>query len=116
MIRALSITCLAVGFVLSAIQCLCGMSVQVDVCHVQTATTDCCCAEKDSRVTDVSPVLPPVMAATSPRVSGPDSQAATQLARSQEVLSSRLGREHGSQSVPAHIFPALYLMKTSFLI
>ena len=116
MIRALSISCLAIGFVLSAIQCLCGMSVQAEVCHVQAAAADCCCTGTDGRVTDAPPDLPPALAAASPRFSGPDSHTAPQGARSLVVLSLRFRQGDASHSDSTHTLPPLYLMKSAFLI
>ncbi len=116
MIRAISISCLTLGFVLSAIQCLCGMSTPAEVCHVQPAEADCCCAATDDRVTDAPPELPPALAVSGTRFSGTDSSVAPQMVRVVEVLSSRRTLGVAFPSVFSHPAPPLYLMKSALLI
>ncbi len=116
MIRTLSISCLAIGFVLAAVQCLCVMPVQAEACHVQPAGSNCCCAGNDASVTDQPVQLPPALAAVSPRIQGADVHAALQSTGTHEILSS--GRCDGcaSSAVSAPVLPPLYVMNASFLI
>ncbi len=116
MIRALSISCLAIGFVLSAIHCLCGMSVQAEVCHVQPAVADCCCAENDGSVTDVPSELPPALPPAGPRFSGPAFPPLLPPVSSLKVPSPRLSLIGALHSASADSLPPLYLMKSAFLI
>ena len=116
MIRALSTTCLAVGFALAAIQCLCGMSVQAEACHVQPVEADCCCAGNGGSVKDAPQELPSAIQSSTPRFPGPDSHPGPQSVRSAGALGSGLTRTVGFHSAPPHSLSSLYLMNASFLI
>ena len=116
MIRTLSISCLAVGFILAAVQCLCVMPVEAATCHVQPAESNCCCAGNDGSVTNEPAQLPPALAAASPRISGADVQAVLQSTGSHEVLSSRRLDGNASAAASVRALPPVYVMNASFLI
>ena len=116
MIRALSTTCLAVGFALAAIQCLCGMSVQAEACHVQPVEADCCCAGNGGSVKVAPQELPSAIQSSTPRFPGPDSHTAPQSVRSAEAFDSGLTRACVFHSAPPDALSSLYLMNASFLI
>ncbi|MDE2889011.1 MAG: hypothetical protein OXR72_12435 [Gemmatimonadota bacterium] len=116
MIRALSTTCLAVGFALAAIQCLCGVSVQAEACHAQPVEADCCCAGNGGSVKDAPQELPSAIQSSTPRFPGPDSHIAPPSVRSPASFLSRLPRTVVYQSVASRQMSSLYLMNASFLI
>ena len=115
MIRVFSTSSLAFGFLLAAVQCLCGMPVPADACHVQPVEADCCCAGNDGNVSKAPAELPPVLASSGPRIQGPESHAAWEPVRSPDVRASRLSPGNSLLPVAAQSQPSLYLMKTSFL-
>lgn len=116
MIRALSISCLAAGFVLAAVQCLCVMPVEAETCHVQPAESDCCCAGNDGSVTNEPAHLPPALAAASPRISGAYVHTVLQSTGSHEILSSRRRDGYASSAASVRALPPVYVMNASFLI
>lgn len=116
MIRALSMTCLAVGFALAAMQCLCGMSVQAEACHVQPVEADCCCAGNDGSVKDAPQELPSAIQSSTPRFPGPDFHTVPQSVRSVVAFDSGLTCAGVFHSALPHSLSSLYLMNASFLI
>lgn len=116
MIRALSTTCVAIGFALAAIQCLCGMSVQAEACHVQPVEADCCCAGNGGSVKDAPQELPSAIQSSTPRFPGPDSHPGPQSVRSAGAFGSRMTRAGVFHSATPRFLPSLYLMNASFLI
>lgn len=116
MIRALFTSGLTVGFALAAIQCLCGISVQAEACHVQPVEADCCCAGNDGSVTDSPQELPSALQSSTPRFPGPDSQAALQSVHSSGASGSRLTRMAVFHSAPPRSLSSLYMMNATFLI
>jgi hypothetical protein len=115
-IRTLSISCLAVGFILAAVQCLCVMPVEAETCHVRPAESYCCCAGNDGSVTNEPAQLPPALAAASPRISGADVHTVLQSTGSNEILPSPRRDGYASSAASVRALPPVYVMNASFLI
>ena len=116
MIRALTTSSLAVGFALAAVQCLCGISVRAEACHVQPVEAACCCAESGGSVTDSPQELPSALQSSTPRFPGPESHAGLQSARPSGASGSRQTHVALFHSVAARPMSSLYLMNATFLI
>lgn len=115
-IRAVSNSFLAFGFILAVVQCLCGIPVQAEACHVPQVEADCCCAGNDGSVSDSPQELPSALQSSTPRFPGPESHAAPPSDRYPEHFGSGLTRIAVYHTAPPRSLSSLYLMNATFLI